>query len=176
MAHIVQLPRAASVCGSVRSTQEYVNCVAWMPEFHTTTSGCKVETGALWLLQTKCGYVGSVLSLFSSQSRLGWVARLSPADATYLVSLSCFCSSLRARCLCFGHMKEAVLQEETCSLPYPCFHLFLNSWRHGHGHECRIRFSQAMVVASCVVVVDSLWRGACAFFSRAPATRCFCML
>ena len=105
-------------------------------EFQTFTSGCRVETGALWLLQTKCGYVGSVLSLFSSQSRLGWVARLSPADATYLVSLSCFCSSLRARCLYFGHMKESVLQEETCASPYPCFHLFLNSWRHGYGHEC----------------------------------------
>ena len=136
MVHILQLPRAARVCAIVRSTQECVNCVAWMPEFQTSTSGCKVETGALWLLQTKCGYVGSVLSLFSSQSRLGWVARLSPADATYLVSLSCFCSSLRARCLYFGHMKEAVLQEETCASPYSCFHLFLNSWRHGYGHEC----------------------------------------
>ena len=51
MVHILQLPRAARVCAIVRSTQECVNCVAWMPEFQTSTSGCKVETGALWLLQ-----------------------------------------------------------------------------------------------------------------------------
>ena len=34
----------------------------------------------------------------------------------------------------------------------PVLHLFLNS--RCHGHECRIVFSWAMAVASCVVVVD----------------------